>query len=149
RPVTAPAKERAMRVGISLPLSHPSGRSLTAEEVMAFAAHVERAGFDGIWLSDVVGRGTVPRPDALMWLTLAAAATQHVELGTSIFQVAVRAPVDVAQRLMTLYGVSGGRFSAGLGSGSSARDFEAAGRRFEDRFKILVENLSIIKNLCH
>jgi alkanesulfonate monooxygenase SsuD/methylene tetrahydromethanopterin reductase-like flavin-dependent oxidoreductase (luciferase family) len=109
---------------------------------------IERLGFDGIWLGDSVGRVQWPVPDPLAFLIAAAGATEHIELGTAILQVPLRHPVELAQRLMTLHAVSGGRFSAGLGSGSTRADFDAVGVSYEKRFQILAEALPTIRRLC-
>jgi alkanesulfonate monooxygenase SsuD/methylene tetrahydromethanopterin reductase-like flavin-dependent oxidoreductase (luciferase family) len=143
-----------MRVSFCLPFAHPDGTACTPEEIAGLAKAIEAAGFHGIYLGDVVGRGVrgdgqpyPPRPDPLMWLLVAALATERVELGTAVMQVAVRAPVDLAQRLLTMHVLTGGRFVAGLGAGSTPNDFEASGVEFADRFKVLSRNLSIIQRL--
>lgn len=137
-----------MRLGISLPNRQSDGRAPTIAQLMERAQLIEQIGFDGIWVGDSVGRVQWPVPDPLAWLTAAAAATERIELGTSILQVPLRYPVELAQRLMTLHALSGGRFSAGLGSGSTRADFEAVGADYEQRFHILAEGLPAIRRLC-
>jgi alkanesulfonate monooxygenase SsuD/methylene tetrahydromethanopterin reductase-like flavin-dependent oxidoreductase (luciferase family) len=44
--------------------------------------------------------------------------------------------------------LSGGRFNAGLGSGSTRADFEAVGVAYEQRFRLLSEALPTIRTLC-
>jgi alkanesulfonate monooxygenase SsuD/methylene tetrahydromethanopterin reductase-like flavin-dependent oxidoreductase (luciferase family) len=137
-----------MRLGISLPNRQSDGRAPTIKQLMDRARLVERLGFDGIWIGDSVGRVNWPVPDPLEWLTAAAAATERIELGTSILQVPLRRPAELAQRLITLHGLSGGRFRAGLGSGSTQADFEAVGVPYEQRFRLLAEALPTIRQLC-
>src|SRR5215471_6453680 len=115
---------------------------------MQRAKVIERVGFDGIWIGESIGRASWPAPDVLAWLTAAAASTERVELGTTILQVPLRHPVELAQRLMSVHALSGGRFSAGLGSGSTLADFEAVGVPYDDRFRLLAEGLPIIRRLC-
>jgi alkanesulfonate monooxygenase SsuD/methylene tetrahydromethanopterin reductase-like flavin-dependent oxidoreductase (luciferase family) len=115
---------------------------------MQRAQRIERLGFDGIWLGDSVGRARWPVPDPLLWLSAAAAATERIELGTCILQVPLRHPVELAQRLMALYALSGGRFSAGLGSGSTRADFDAVGVPYDERFHLLAEALPTIRRIC-
>jgi len=115
---------------------------------MRRAQLIERLGFDGIWVGDSVGRANWPVPDPLAWLTAAAAATTRIELGTAVIQVPLRHPVELAQRLMSLDALSGGRFAAGLGSGSTLADFEAVGVPYDQRFHILAEALPLIRRLC-
>ena len=115
---------------------------------MQRARLIERVGFDGIWLGDSVGRARWPVPDPLLWLAAAAAGTERIELGTCVLQVPLRHPVELAQRLMALHALSGGRFSAGLGSGSTRADFDAVGVPYDDRFHLLAEALPTIRRIC-
>ena len=116
---------------------------------MARARLFEEVGFDGIWVSETVGRLDRAAPDALEWLTAAACGTQQVDLGTAVLQLPLRPPVELAQRLMTLQALSGGRFTAGVGAGSTAKDFEAVGVDFEQRFRLLREGASTVKRLLN
>src|SRR6187397_797976 len=138
-----------MRIAFSLPFTHPDGNSYVAAEVMDMARHIETAGFDGIWIGDTVSRGREPRPDPLMWLLLAAAATDRVELGTAVMQVPLRRPVELAQRFLTMHALTKGRFVAGVGAGSTAADFEAAGLDYDARFRDFNEQLKLIRRLCN
>jgi len=137
-----------MRIGFSLPFRHMDGRAPSISDVMRVASAIEDAGFDGIWLADTVARGREARPDPLMWLVAAAAATRRVELGTAILQVPLRGAVELAQRFMTLHVLSQGRFLAGVGAGSSRADFDAVGIDFERRFALLGESTATIRRLC-
>jgi len=137
-----------VRLGINLPTRRPDGTAPTIEQVMQRAQLIERIGFDGIWIGETIGRVEWPAPDVLAWLTAAAAATQKLELGTAILQVPLRHPAELAQRLMTLHALSGGRFSAGLGSGSTKADFDAVGVSYADRFKLLSSGLATLRALC-
>jgi alkanesulfonate monooxygenase SsuD/methylene tetrahydromethanopterin reductase-like flavin-dependent oxidoreductase (luciferase family) len=136
-----------VRLGINLPNRRPDGSAPTIEQLMQRAQLIERVGFDGIWIGETIGRVEWPAPDVLAWLTAAAAATQKLELGTAILQVPLRHPAELAQRLMTLHALSGGRFSAGLGSGSTQADFDAVGVSYADRFKLLASALPTLRAL--
>ncbi len=138
-----------MRLGINLPSRRPDGSAPNAREIMARARLFEEIGFDGIWVSETVGRFDRAAPDALEWLTAAACGTQYVDLGTAVLQLPLRPPVELAQRLMTLQALSGGRFIAGVGAGSTAKDFEAVGVDFEQRFRLLREGASTVKRLLN
>jgi len=138
-----------MRLGINLPYRRADGSAPTAAEIMARARLLEEVGFDGIWMGDTVGRFDFAGIDTLEWLVAAAAGTQRIELGTAVMQMPLRSPVEFAQRLMTLQALSGGRFVAGLGAGSTAKDFEAVGVDFTQRFRLLREGVSTIKRLLN
>jgi len=81
---------------MSLPHQQPDGSALTFARVAERARLIERIGFDGIWIGDSIGRGPRPRPDPLMYLAVAAAATERVKVGTAILQVPLRNPVELA-----------------------------------------------------
>ena len=136
-----------MRIGINMPFQQPDGAPPTVEQVFARARLIEDIGFDGIWLGDLISRAATTRPDPLMWLLLAASATKRIEVGTSILQVPLRNPVELANRLITMHALTGGRFSAGLGAGSTRADYEACGVDYTQRFRLLNEYLPVIRGL--
>jgi alkanesulfonate monooxygenase SsuD/methylene tetrahydromethanopterin reductase-like flavin-dependent oxidoreductase (luciferase family) len=136
-----------VKLGVGLPHQRADGTSFTATEVMDRARLIESVGFDGIWVPDSIGRLATPRPDPLMWLLLAAAGTQRVELGTAILQVPLRGTVELAQRLLALHAVSRGRFTVGVGAGSTQADFTAVGADYEARFRTLAQALPKMRRL--
>jgi alkanesulfonate monooxygenase SsuD/methylene tetrahydromethanopterin reductase-like flavin-dependent oxidoreductase (luciferase family) len=138
-----------MKLGINLPYRRANGEAPTAQEIMARAALLERLGYDGIWMGETIGRFDFAGTDTLAWLTAAAAGTMRIEIGTCVLQVPLRSPVELATRLMTLQALSGGRFVAGLGSGSAPKDFEATGVDFADRFRLLRDYTAKIKALLN
>lgn len=138
-----------MRLGIHMPLlDGETGNPLNNKGLMARARAIEDAGLDGIWIGD--GLGAMARPDPLMWLLVACAATEHIEVGTCIYQVPLRHPAELAQRFTTLQALCEGRFVVGVGSGSGANGYKAVGRPedFDRRFKLLNEDLKLIRKLC-
>ncbi len=137
-----------MRLGISLPYTRPDGGAPTAAQLAARAQLIESIGFDVIAQGDHVGSRQRATPDVLTWLSIATAATQRVELASGIIQVPLRHPAELANRLLSLHSVSGGRFVAGLGAGSTRADYETVGVDFESRFKTLRSALPQIQALC-
>jgi len=120
---------------------------LDAAGIAARAAMVEQAGLDGVWIQDSLIPG-VMRPEPLLWLLPAAAATTSIEIGTSIFIVPLRHPVDLAQRFLTLRALTSDRFTAGVGAGSSKPSHDSVGVDFHQRFKLLYEEMDTIRRLC-
>jgi alkanesulfonate monooxygenase SsuD/methylene tetrahydromethanopterin reductase-like flavin-dependent oxidoreductase (luciferase family) len=137
-----------MRLGINIPREHPDGRPFNAADVMTRARAIEAAGFDGIWLGESMNRGT-PAVDTLAVLAIAAAATSRVELGSAVLQVPLRRPAELAHRLLTLHALSGGRFTAGLGAGSTQSDFAACDIDYAERFRLFAAALPRIRRLCN
>jgi len=134
------------RFGISLPTGIGGGPPFRASSLADAARGIEAAGFESAWTFDSVGRGTL-RPDPLMALAVVATVTRTIELGTGVLQVPLRNPVELAQRVLTVHLVSGGRFRFGVGAGSTAADFAALGVDFESRFRRLGESLAIMRRL--
>jgi alkanesulfonate monooxygenase SsuD/methylene tetrahydromethanopterin reductase-like flavin-dependent oxidoreductase (luciferase family) len=134
------------RFGVSLPGGGASGAGLAPTALADAARQIEAAGFESAWVFDAIGRGSL-LPDPLTALAVAAAVTGRIELGTGIFQVPLRHPVELAQRVLTTHLVSGGRLLFGVGSGSTASDFAALGLDFASRFRRLDESLTIMRRL--
>jgi alkanesulfonate monooxygenase SsuD/methylene tetrahydromethanopterin reductase-like flavin-dependent oxidoreductase (luciferase family) len=141
--------EHLMRLGMDIPLVDGAGATLDAAGVMQRARLVEEAGFDGIWNGDAsYFRGGYTEVDPLQWMLLAMSATTRIEVGLAVYQVPLRHPVDLAQRLMTLHALSGGRFTCGVGPGSMAAGaFEAVGVDFDDRFRLLHAHMATIRGV--
>jgi alkanesulfonate monooxygenase SsuD/methylene tetrahydromethanopterin reductase-like flavin-dependent oxidoreductase (luciferase family) len=137
-----------MRLGMSLPYERPDGSAPSAMQIAARARLLETIGFDVIAQCDHIGSARRPTPDVLSWLTAAASATERIELASAIIQVPLRRTVDLAHRLINLHALSGGRYLAGLGAGSTRVDYDAVGIEFEQRFRILAEALPAIRRLC-
>ena len=73
----------------------------------------EEAGYTDAWPGEVSGY------DAFTPLTVAAAATERMRLGTGVVGVFTRGPGILAQHAATLQNLSGGRFCLGIGSSSN------------------------------
>jgi alkanesulfonate monooxygenase SsuD/methylene tetrahydromethanopterin reductase-like flavin-dependent oxidoreductase (luciferase family) len=134
------------RFGIALPTGPGGGSPFGAQTLADAARAIEAAGFESAWTFDSVGRGNI-RPDPLMALAVAATVTRGIELGTGIFQVPLRNPVELAQRVLTAHLVSAGRLRFGVGAGSTAADFAALGLDFDSRFRRLSESLDTMRRL--
>lgn len=138
-----------MRIGIDVPPNDSQGRLLDAKEVMRRAKMIEDAGLDGIWHGDAsFYRGQYTEVDPLQWSLLCAAATEHVEVGLTVLQVPLREPVDLAQRLLTTHALTGGRFTAGVGAGSTFRGaFQAVHVPYDERFAVFHAHMEKIWKL--
>jgi alkanesulfonate monooxygenase SsuD/methylene tetrahydromethanopterin reductase-like flavin-dependent oxidoreductase (luciferase family) len=136
-----------MRLALNMPLLDRSGQALNLTGIQQRARRMEEAGFDGIWLGDSFSPG-MTRPDPLMWLLAAASATERIELGTCILIVPLRHPVELAQRLLTLHQLTGGRFTLGAGAGSTQSNYDAFGLDFDTRFSAMKRDLETISALC-
>jgi len=131
-----------MRLSINLPFRDKQGRLLDAAGIAERARMIEDAGFDGIWLGDHLNTG---RPDPLVYLAIAASATRAIEIGTAVFIVPLRRPLDVAQRLITLQTLTPNRLTFGVGAGSASKEYEVSGLDFAERFRMLRADMATIR----
>ena len=70
-----------------------------------------------------------------------------MELATTVSLVALRGPVPLAKMLAALDLLSDGRVIAGVGPGSSERDYGAVGLPYEERWKRFDEATAILRAL--
>jgi alkanesulfonate monooxygenase SsuD/methylene tetrahydromethanopterin reductase-like flavin-dependent oxidoreductase (luciferase family) len=129
-------------VNVLRPEAGDSGRTL--ERFVGFAEEVAARGFAGLWVTDSFGRGR-PTLDPVVLMSVIAAVTKGIEIGTCVLQVPVRHPVELAHRLAGLHALTGARLQLGLGSGSTKADFDLVGEDYEQRFKTLMTSLDTMR----
>lgn len=83
----------------------PATMSINIDSIKA----AESLGFDSVWTAEAYGSDAVT-PAA--WIL---AQTEKINVGTAIMQMPARQPAAAAMAAMTLYALSGGRFTLGLG----------------------------------
>ena len=117
------------------------------------ARRLDSAGYAGLWCWDhFVGKGdrTVPVVEAWTILSMAAAQTSRVTVGTFVMNVMNRHPALVARMASTLQIASGGRLVLGIGIGGAPKEHEAYGIDFPDapeRAARLEEAIAVIRAL--
>jgi alkanesulfonate monooxygenase SsuD/methylene tetrahydromethanopterin reductase-like flavin-dependent oxidoreductase (luciferase family) len=116
----------------------------TLERFAEFARQVEARGFHGLWVTDSFGRGR-PTLDPIVLMSVIAAVSRRVEIGTCVLQVPVRHPAELAHRIQSLHALAGDRLMLGVGSGSTKADFDVVGQDYEARFKTLMSALDIMR----
>jgi probable F420-dependent oxidoreductase len=121
-----------------------------AKALVAYGVHMEELGFDSIWVWDHMLLGVEPNfpiIDSLTVLTGIAARTKRIKLGTGILVLPLRNAVGLAKQLSSMDLLSGGRLVMGMASGWYKREFDATGIPFEQRGKIMDENLELLRRL--
>ena len=88
-----------------------------------------------------------PWLDGLTALAAVVERSGSMELATTISLVSLRGPVQLAKALAALDVLSEGRVIAGVGPGSSERDYEAVGVPFEERWKRFDEATATLRTL--
>jgi alkanesulfonate monooxygenase SsuD/methylene tetrahydromethanopterin reductase-like flavin-dependent oxidoreductase (luciferase family) len=79
--------------------------------------------------------------DPFVALTMAAAATERLVVGTGICLIAQREPIVTAKAVATLDHLSGGRFVLGIGFGWNADELEDHGVTMPDRRAVVRERM--------
>ena len=113
---------------------------------MRFAAEVEAAGFEGLFVADHPGSGPAP----FVALGAAAGVTERIRLGTYVVNAGTWEPMRLASEAATLDVVSGGRVVLGVGAGHTPTEWTAVGRRYPspgERVARLVELVSATEAL--
>jgi alkanesulfonate monooxygenase SsuD/methylene tetrahydromethanopterin reductase-like flavin-dependent oxidoreductase (luciferase family) len=123
-----------MQYGAHLPLIAFDGVAWTLADLSAYARRAAALEYRFLCANDhlVFGRPWLDGPTALA-ATLEASA--DMTIATTVALPVIRGPVQTAKALAALDRLSGGRLVAGVGPGSSPRDYAAAGVPFEERWK--------------
>ena len=146
-------------LGFAVPQFGESARA----DLARYAATAESLGADSLWVGDrlltpvhpsvgYAGKDTIPEQfraglDPFIALAVAATATTHVRLGSSVFVAPWYPPVQLARQLTAIDVVSDGRLLPGFGVGWSPEEFAAAGAPFRGRGAQLDELLDALERL--
>ena len=116
-----------------------SGRTLAQE-----ARRAEAMGFSVLVIPDHLVDQLAPIPA----MATMAAATEHLRIGTFVFNNDLRHPAVLAQDLASLDVLSGGRLEIGMGGGWNRPEYDAIGLPFEPvgtRVARLAEAIGVLK----
>ncbi|MFB6551806.1 LLM class F420-dependent oxidoreductase [Streptomyces sp. NPDC056405] len=149
------------RLGLGLPQMRQYD---LGKDVPDVARAAERLGYESLWVFEralfpepgtqgLYGIEGLPWPDEyrnvaepLVTLTLAAAATERAELGSSVLVAPLHVPFQLAKTLASLDAASGGRVVAGFGTGWSHDEYAAASvRPFAERGRALDELIEVCR----
>jgi probable F420-dependent oxidoreductase len=134
-----------MRFAIAIPQFYADG-TFDPAAFRAYLIRAEELGFESAWTQEsVLGSSSQFAPIEAM--TYAAACTQRLRLGCTVFVSTLHSPVHLAKSLSTLDQLSRGRIEIGVGTGGKSRPFAAFGvdpQRYVARFS---EGLDLMKAL--
>jgi alkanesulfonate monooxygenase SsuD/methylene tetrahydromethanopterin reductase-like flavin-dependent oxidoreductase (luciferase family) len=115
---------------------------LLREQVRAASA----AGLDSVWVLQHY-LGNMPTLQPLPLLSALAADAGPMSLGTNMFILPLRHPVDVAEEFATLDHLAGGRVIAGFGMGYRENEFASFGIPMDERASRFEESIAIVRGL--
>ena len=129
-----------------LPLMDFGGEGLSRDRLMRAVDAARDCGFAAVSANDHFLFQT-PWLDGPTALAAVIERSGEMQLATTVSLVALRGPVPMAKTLAALDLLSGGRLIAGVGPGSSARDYEALGVPFEDRWGRFDDAVALLRAL--
>ena len=135
-----------MELGVHLPLIEFANEGQSLARLQATVDAARESGFAAVSANDHFLFST-PWVDGPTALAAVLERSGDMTLATTIALIALRGPVPLAKALTALDVLSGGRLIAGLGPGSSKRDYDALGMPFEERWKRFDEAVTILRAL--
>lgn len=125
---------------------------------VAVAQYAEAAGFESVWTGEhlvlpirpPVGftmPSTLPFIDAIVAMTLLAAHTSKLKIGSGILELPLHHPVQLAKQLASVDQISHGRLIVGVGVGYLEPEFDAMGVDLSDRAERMDEFIDAMRAL--
>ncbi|MFM2076818.1 MAG: hypothetical protein RJA49_708, partial [Actinomycetota bacterium] len=113
-----------IKFGTFLAPHHPLGESPTLQfqRDLDLATHLDRLGYDEFWVGEHHSTGWEMIASPEMFLASAAMVTHRIKLGTGVVSLPYHHPFNVAQRMVQLDHLSGGRAMFGSGPGALPSD---------------------------
>jgi len=137
-----------MHVGLATGFAHQGGNHGTdAEFVRNEVSNLvlaEELGYDSVWITEHHFSDYSMSNDPLQLLTYIAAKTKHVKLGTQCIIVPWHNPVRLAEKIVNLDILSGGRAILGFGGGLGAHEFAGLGIDQSDSRALYNEVLDVL-----
>ena len=129
-----------------LPLMDFGGQRFGVEHLVEYVETATALGFDAVAVNDHMVFA-VPWLDGPTALAAVVSCSGKARLFTTVANPVVRGPVALAKILAGLDVISGGRVVAGLGPGSSERDYASVGIAFDERWPRFDESVKAIRAL--
>jgi alkanesulfonate monooxygenase SsuD/methylene tetrahydromethanopterin reductase-like flavin-dependent oxidoreductase (luciferase family) len=135
-----------MEYGAHLPLIEFEGARATLADLREYARRAAALGYRYLCANDhlLFGRPWIDGPTAL---AATVEASGEMTLATTVCLPVIRGPVQTAKTLTALDILSDGRLVAGVGPGSSPRDYAAVGVPFDERWRRLDEAIRALRSL--
>ncbi len=113
-----------MKFGAFLAPHHPIGEHpmLQMRNDIKFAAHLDALGFDEFWVGEHHSTGWEVIASPEMFLAAVGENTHRIRLGTGVVSLPYHHPFNIAQRMVQLDHMTGGRVIFGTGPGALPSD---------------------------
>lgn len=124
--------------------------STSPKQIIEAAKHAEALGFDSVWVSDHLQRGSIPTLECWTTLSAIATSTQSIRLGSLATCNSFRNPVLLAKTIATVSQIARGRLDLAIGVGYDSAEHLSSGYPFPNsarRTEQLGETVEILKLL--
>src|SRR5947209_15960606 len=123
-----------LKFGAFLAPHHPIGEHpmLQFRRDLDFVEQIDALGFDEFWCGEHHSSGWEMIASPEMFLAAAGERTKRIKLGTGVVSLPYHHPFNVAQRMVQLDHMTGGRAIFGSGPGALASDAHTLGIRSEE-----------------
>jgi len=135
-----------LELGIHLPLMEFGDEGLSLTRLTAAVDAARDCGFASVSANDHFLFQT-PWLDGPAALAAVLERSGSMELATTVALVSLRGPAQLAKTVAALDVLSGGRVIAGVGPGSSERDYEIAGVPFDERWQRFEDSVVRLREL--
>ena len=135
-----------MELGIHLPLMQFGDEGLSLARLTAAVDAARDCGLAAVSANDHFLFNT-PWLDGPTALGAVVERSGSMELATTVALVSLRGPVQLAKSIAALDVLSDGRVIAGVGPGSSERDYDAVGVPFEERWARFEDSVKRLRAL--
>jgi alkanesulfonate monooxygenase SsuD/methylene tetrahydromethanopterin reductase-like flavin-dependent oxidoreductase (luciferase family) len=135
-----------VELGAHLPLMQFGEERLSLERLGAVVDTARECGFAAVSANDHFVFQT-PWLDGQTALASVIERSADLKLATTVSLAVLRGPVPLAKALAALDLLSDGRLVAGVGPGSSPRDYRALGISFDERWERFDEALAVLRAL--
>jgi alkanesulfonate monooxygenase SsuD/methylene tetrahydromethanopterin reductase-like flavin-dependent oxidoreductase (luciferase family) len=135
-----------LELGIHLPLMEFGDEGLSLARLTRAVDAARECRFAAVSANDHFLFGT-PWLDGPTALAAVVERSGSMELATTVALVSLRGPIQLAKAIAALDVLSEGRVIAGVGPGSSERDYDAAGVPFDERWARFEDSVERLRGL--
>ena len=138
-----------MQYGIFLAPFHPVGQNptLALQRDLDLVVHLDRLGYDEAWIGEHHSAGYEIIASPEVFIGVAAERTRHIRLGTGVSSLPYHHPLMLADRMVLLDHLTGGRVMLGVGPGALPSDAFMMGIEVARQRDMMEEALDAILQL--
>ncbi len=138
-----------LRFGTFMAPFHPPEHNptLALQHDLELLTHMDQLGFDEAWIGEHHSAGSEIIASPEIFIAAAAERTKRIKLGTGVVSLPYHNPLWVAQRIVQLDHMTGGRIMLGVGPGALPTDAAMLGMEPPQMRPLLEEYMEILMHL--